>query len=188
MKNRMRKVQVIAFVLSVLILLNIPLPVLAQAAVENAIEEAQNQPVLMTDKLTETETYWQNADGSITYEQHLEPIRYQDEEGNWKDIVNDVVQVDKSTDSQDPFKEEAYDYRSESSKNWVLFKDSMFDAKRGSRCIHSTGTNAAPANGNTGSNAGAVLNAGCHTIRTADGDTAACPGKRYTAGNTAAHG
>ena len=127
MKNRMRKVQVIAFVLSVLILLNIPLPVLAQAAVENAIEEAQNQPVLMTDKLTETETYWQNADGSITYEQHLEPIRYQDEEGNWKDIVNDVVQVDKSTDSQDPFKEEAYDYRSESSKNWVLFKDSMFD-------------------------------------------------------------
>ena len=127
MKNRMRKVQVIAFVLSVLILLNIPLPVLAQAAVENAIEEAQNQPVLMTDKLTETETYWQNADGSITYEQHLEPIRYQDEEGNWKDIVNDVVQVDKSADSQDPFKEEAYDYRSESSKNWVLFKDSMFD-------------------------------------------------------------
>ena len=37
------------------------------------------------------------------------------------------MQVDKSTDSQDPFKEEAYDYRSESSKNWVLFKDSMFD-------------------------------------------------------------
>ena len=127
MKNRIRKVQVIAFVLSVLILLNIPLPVLAQAAVENAIEEAQNQPVLMTDKLTETETYWQNADGAITYEQHLEPIRYQDEEGNWHEIVNDVVQVDKSTDSQDPFKEEAYDYRSESSKNWVLFKSSMFE-------------------------------------------------------------
>ncbi len=52
-----------------------PLPAFAQAAVENAIEEAQNQPVLMTDKLTETETYWQNADGSITYESHLEPIR-----------------------------------------------------------------------------------------------------------------
>lgn len=91
MKTRTRKVQSIAFVLSVLMLLNIPLPAFAQAAMENAIEEAQNQPVLMTDKLTETETYWQNADGSITYESHLEPIRYQDEEGNWHEIVNDVV-------------------------------------------------------------------------------------------------
>ena len=72
MKTRTRKVQIIALVLSVLMLLNIPLPVLAEAAIENAIEEAQNQPVLIVDKLTETETYWQNADGSVTYEQHLE--------------------------------------------------------------------------------------------------------------------
>ena len=77
MKKRMRKVQIIAIVLSTLMLLNIPLPAFAEAAVENAIEEAQNQPVLMTDKLTETETYWQNADGSITYEESLTPIRYQ---------------------------------------------------------------------------------------------------------------
>ena len=127
MKTRTRKVQIIALVLSVLMLLNIPLPVLAEAAIENAIEEAQNQPVLIVDKLTETETYWQNADGSVTYEQHLEPIRYQDEAGNWHEIVNDIVQVDKSAESTDAFKEEPYDYRSESSKNWVLFKSSMFE-------------------------------------------------------------
>ena len=106
MKTRTRKVQIIALVLSVLMLLNIPLPVLAEAAIENAIEEAQNQPVLIVDKLTETETYWQNADGSVTYEQHLEPIRYQDEAGNWHEIVNDIVQVDKSAESTDAFKEE----------------------------------------------------------------------------------
>lgn len=41
MKTRTRKVQIIALVLSVLMLLNIPLPVLAEAAIENAIEEAQ---------------------------------------------------------------------------------------------------------------------------------------------------
>ena len=127
MKQQKHRTKILSFVLSVLMLLGVPLPAFAQAAVENAIEEAQNQPVLMTDKLTETETYWQNADGSITYEQHLEPIRYQDEEGNWHDIVNDVVQVDKSAESTDAFKDEPYDYRSESSKNWVLFKSSMFE-------------------------------------------------------------
>ena len=120
MKQQKHRTKILSFVLSVLMLLGVPLPAFAQAAVENAIEEAQNQPVLMTDKLTETETYWQNADGSITYESHLEPIRYQDEEGNWHDIVNDVVQVDKSAESTDAFKDEPYDYRSESSKNWVL--------------------------------------------------------------------
>ena len=127
MKQQKHRTKILSFVLSVLMLLGVPLPAFAQAAVENAIEEAQNQPVLMTDKLTETETYWQNADGSITYESHLEPIRYQDEEGNWHDIVNDVVQVDKSAESTDAFKDEPYDYRSESSKNWVLFKSSMFE-------------------------------------------------------------
>ena len=91
MKKRMRKVQIIAIVLSTLMLLNIPLPAFAEAAVENAIEEAQNQPVLMVDKLTETETYWQNADGSITYESHLEPIRYQDEEGKCSLCIQTVA-------------------------------------------------------------------------------------------------
>ena len=80
MKQQKHRTKILSFVLSVLMLLGVPLPAFAQAALENAIEEAQNQPVLMTDKLTETETYWQNADGSITYESHLEPIRYQDEE------------------------------------------------------------------------------------------------------------
>ena len=125
MKKRMRKVQIIAIVLSTLMLLNIPLPAFAEAAVENAIEEAQNQPVLMTDKLTETETYWQNADGSITYEESLTPIRYQDEKGNWHDIVNDIVQVDKSEESKDAFKNDSYDYRSESSKAWVLLDENI---------------------------------------------------------------
>ena len=127
MKQQKHRAKILSFILSLLMLLGVPLPAFAQAAVENAIEEAQNQPVLMTDKLTETETYWQNADGSITYEQHLEPIRYQDEAGSWHDIVNDVVQVDKSAESTDAFKDEPYDYRSESSKNWVLFKTSMFE-------------------------------------------------------------
>ncbi len=127
MKQQKHRTKILSFVLSVLMLLGVPLPAFAEAAVENAIEEAQNQPVLMVDKLTETETYWQNADGSITYESHLEPIRYQDEEGNWHDIVNDVVQVDKSAESTDAFKNDVYDYRSESSKNWVLFKSSMFE-------------------------------------------------------------
>ena len=125
MKQQKHRTKILSFVLSVLMLLGVPLPAFAQAAVENAIEEAQNQPVLMTDKLTETETYWQNADGSITYESHLEPIRYQDEEGNWHDIINDVVQVDKSAESEDPFKEEGYDYRSESSKSWVLLDEDI---------------------------------------------------------------
>ena len=125
MKQQKHRTKILSFVLSVLMLLSVPLPAFAQAAVENAIEEAQNQPVLMTDKLTETETYWQNADGSITYESHLEPIRYQDEEGNWHDIVNDVVQVDKSAESTDAFKEEPYDYRSESSKSWVLLDEDI---------------------------------------------------------------
>ena len=66
MKQQKHRTKILSFVLSVLMLLGVPLPAFAQAAVENAIEEAQNQPVLMTDKLTETETYWQNADGSIT--------------------------------------------------------------------------------------------------------------------------
>ena len=109
MKNRVRKVQVIAFVLSVLILLQIPLPVLAEAAVENAIEEAQNQPVLMTDKLTETETYWQNADGTITYKQYLEPIRYKDENGNWQDICNNIIAV--SYTHLDVYKRQRQDMR-----------------------------------------------------------------------------
>ena len=99
MKKRKSSVQMIAIVLSILMILNIPLPVLAQASIENAIEEQQNQPVLLTDRLTETETYWQNADGSITYEQHMEPIRYQDENGVWHEIENDVVQIDKSAES-----------------------------------------------------------------------------------------
>ena len=107
MKQQKHRTKILSFVLSVLMLLGVPLPAFAEAAVENAIEEAQNQPVLMADKLTETETYWQNADGSITYESHLEPIRYQDEEGNWHDIVNDVVQVDKSAESTDAFKDDA---------------------------------------------------------------------------------
>ncbi|MBS6943500.1 MAG: hypothetical protein KH149_08350 [Clostridiales bacterium] len=81
MKQQKHRAKILSFILSLLMLLGVPLPAFAQAAVENAIEEAQNQPVLMTDKLTETETYWQNADGSVTYEQHLEPIRYQDEAG-----------------------------------------------------------------------------------------------------------
>ena len=125
MKQRKHRTKILSFVLSVLMLLGVPLPAFAQAAVENAIEEAQNQPVLMTDKLTETETYWQNADGSITYESHLEPIRYQDEAGSWHEIVNDVVQVDKSVESTDAFKEEPYDYRSESSKSWVLLDEDI---------------------------------------------------------------
>ena len=125
MKQRKHRAKILSFALSMLMLLGIPLPAFAQAAAENAIEEAQNQPVLITDKLTETETYWQNADGSITYESHLEPIRYQDEEGNWHEIVNDVVQVDKSAESEDPFKEEGYDYRSESSKSWVLLDEDI---------------------------------------------------------------
>ena len=125
MKKRKSSVQMIAVVLSILMILNIPLPVLAQASIENAIEEQQNQPVLLTDRLTETETYWQNADGSITYEQHMEPIRYQDENGAWHEIENDVVQIDKSEESTDPFKNEGYAYRSESSKNWVLFDEDI---------------------------------------------------------------
>ena len=125
MKQQKHRTKIFSFVLSVLMLLGVPLPAFAQAAVENAIEEAQNQPVLMTDKLTETETYWQNADGSITYESHLEPIRYQDEAGSWHEIVNDVVQVDKSVESTDAFKEEPYDYRSESSKSWVLLDEDI---------------------------------------------------------------
>ena len=134
MKQRKHRTKILSFVLSVLMLLGVPLPAFAQAAVENAIEEAQNQPVLMTDKLTETETYWQNADGSITYESHLEPIRYKDEAGSWHEIVNDVVQVDKSVESTDAFKEEPYDYRSESSKSWVLLdEDIRSDHKRQQR-------------------------------------------------------
>ena len=125
MKKRKSSVQMIAIVLSILMILNIPLPVLAQASIENAIEEQQNQPVLLTDRLTETETYWQNADGSITYEQHMEPIRYQDENGVWHEIENDVVQIDKSAESTDPFKNEGYAYRSESSKNWVLLDENI---------------------------------------------------------------
>ena len=152
MKKQTRKVQIIAFVLAVMLLLNIPLPVMAQASIENAIEEQQNQPVLLTDRLTETETYWQNADGSITYEQHMEPIRYQDETGAWHEIENDVVQIDKSEESTDPFKNEGYAYRSESSKNWVLLKDSLFEedpikVQNGERRrIHPSGADAANAN------------------------------------------
>ena len=125
MKQQKHRTKILSFVLSVLMLLGVPLPAFAEAAVENAIEEAQNQPVLMTDKLTETETYWQNADGSITYEESLTPIRYQDEKGNWHDIVNDIVQVDKSEESKDAFKNDSYDYRSESSKAWVLLDENI---------------------------------------------------------------
>ena len=39
MKKRKSSVQMIAVVLSILMILNIPLPVMAQASIENAIEE-----------------------------------------------------------------------------------------------------------------------------------------------------
>ena len=125
MKKRKSSVQMIAIVLSILMILNIPLPVLAQASIENAIEEQQNQPVLLTDRLTETETYWQNADGSISYEAYFEPIRYQDENGAWHEIENDVVQVDKGEKSRDAFGRSSYEYRSKSSKAWTLLDENI---------------------------------------------------------------
>ena len=125
MKKRKSSVQMIAVVLSILMILNIPLPVMAQAAIENAIEEQQNQPVLLTDRLTETETYWQNADGSISYEAYFEPIRYQDENGAWHEIENEIVQVDKGEKSRDAFGESPYEYRSKSSKVWTLLDENI---------------------------------------------------------------
>ena len=125
MKKRKSSVQMIAVVLSILMILNIPLPVMAQAAIENAIEEQQNQPVLLTDRLTETETYWQNADGSISYEAYFEPIRYQDETGAWHEIENEIVQVDKGEKSRDAFGESSYEYRSKSSKAWTLLDENI---------------------------------------------------------------
>ena len=90
--------------------------------------QTNNSPdqVELVERRTENETFYQNADGSITYESHLEPIRYQDESGLWQDIDTDIVKIDKSETSTDLFKDNSnYSFRTKKGKQTLLLADDL---------------------------------------------------------------
>ena len=123
MKKRL--LQMISMLLVLTTVWNIPSITLAEALQQAKLEEAANQPILLEEQSTEYETYYQNADGSYTYQVNSAPVRYMDEEGEWQDIKSDIVPIDKSAESEDAFRQEPYRYRTRASKNWVLFSDDL---------------------------------------------------------------
>ena len=106
MKKRL--FQMISMLLVLTTVWSIPSITLAEALHQAKLEEAANQPILLEEQSTEYETYYQNADGSYTYQVNSAPVRYKDEEGEWQDIKSDIVPIDKSAESEDAFRQEPY--------------------------------------------------------------------------------
>ena len=123
MKKRL--VRGTSMLLVLTMILSIPSSTLAESIQQGRLEETANQPILLEDQSTEYETYYQNPDGSFTYEANSAPVRYKDENGQWQDIQNDIIPIDRSEDSQDAFRQQPYQYRTRASKNWVLFSEDL---------------------------------------------------------------
>ena len=51
--------------------------------------------------------------------------RYRTEDGTYAEIDNQIVPIDQSAQSTDPFKAQGYDYRTKASQYWVLMKQNV---------------------------------------------------------------
>ena len=107
-KQGMRRV--ITLLLSALMVLLTPMGVLAEEAREAAVaRELANTKVPVDSMNTETETYYRNGDGTMTYETYRDPIRVQDEDGVWQEVDMAIVSTEEETAILSEYADPAYD-------------------------------------------------------------------------------
>ncbi len=123
-KKRMRCM--VTVVLSALMVLLTPMGVLAEKAREAVIaQELANTKVPIESMNTETETYYRNGDGTMTYETHRDPIRVQDENGVWQEVDTAIVSTEEDTAILSEYADPAYEYQTKTSKYWTLLKEDI---------------------------------------------------------------
>ena len=123
-KQGMRRV--ITLLLSALMVLLTPMGVLAEEAREAAVaRELANTKVPVDSMNTETETYYRNGDGTMTYETYRDPIRVQDEDGVWQEVDMAIVSTEEETAILSEYADPAYDYQTKTSKYWTLLKEDI---------------------------------------------------------------
>ena len=114
-KKRMRCM--VTVVLSALMVLLTPMGVLAEKAREAVIaQELVNTKVPIESMNTETETYYRNGDGTMTYETHRDPIRVQDENGVWQEVDTAIVSTEEDTAILSEYADQAYEYQTKTYK------------------------------------------------------------------------
>jgi len=116
----------VTVVLSALMVLLTPMGVLAEKAREAVIaQELANTKVPIESMNTETETYYRNGDGTMTYETHRDPIRVQDENGAWQEVDTAIVSTEEDTAILSEYADPAYEYQTKTSKYWTLLKEDI---------------------------------------------------------------
>ncbi|MDL2224801.1 DNRLRE domain-containing protein, partial [Eubacteriales bacterium OttesenSCG-928-M02] len=108
-----------------MVLMVFPMSAMAEELWVRANQE-EPQRVLLEDKNTETETYYENPDGTYTVEVTQYPTRVKDAKGRWQDVDLSMVEKEKAMVREEDIAKEllsAYDYRTKAGYFDVLLKE-----------------------------------------------------------------